>query len=83
MNNECVKTIHICKGVVEVTFVKFDPFLRSVLLLLVIANDPSSSILVTLMMEAISSSETSLTIDTRRDIQSFFIVTAVKASNFT
>jgi hypothetical protein len=44
-------------------------FLRSVLRLLVMANVPSSLILVTLMMEALSSSETSvLTIATRRSI---------------
>jgi hypothetical protein len=44
-------------------------FLRSVHWLLVMANVPSSQILVTLMMEAISSSETSvLTRATRRNI---------------
>jgi hypothetical protein len=44
-------------------------FLRSVLRLLVTANVPSSPILVTLMMEALSSSETSvLTRTTRRNI---------------
>jgi hypothetical protein len=43
---------------------------------------PSSPILVTLIMEALSSSETSvLTTATRQ--KSFFIVTAVKASNLT
>jgi hypothetical protein len=44
-------------------------FLRSVLRLLVTANVPSSQMLVTLMMEALSSSETSvLTRATRRNI---------------
>jgi hypothetical protein len=44
-------------------------FLRSVRRLLVTANVPSSPILVTLVMEALSSSETSvLTRDTRRNI---------------
>jgi hypothetical protein len=44
-------------------------FLRSVCRLLVAANVPSSPILVTLMMEALSSSETSvLTRATRRNI---------------
>jgi hypothetical protein len=44
-------------------------FLRNVRLLLVTANVPSSPILVTLMMEALSSSETSvLTRATRRNI---------------
>jgi hypothetical protein len=44
-------------------------FLRSLLLLLVIANGPSSPILVTLMMEALRSSEMSvLTRVTWRDI---------------
>jgi hypothetical protein len=44
-------------------------FLRSVRRLLVTANVPSSQILVTLMMEALSSSETSiLTRATRRNI---------------
>jgi hypothetical protein len=44
-------------------------FLRSVRRLLVTANVPSSPILVILMMEALSSSETSvLTRDTRRHI---------------
>jgi hypothetical protein len=46
-----------------------DVFLRSVLRLLVTANVPSSPILVTLMMEALSSSKTSvLTRPTRRNI---------------
>jgi hypothetical protein len=44
-------------------------FLRSVLLLLVTANVPSSPIIVTLMMETIHSSETSVfTRATRRNI---------------
>jgi hypothetical protein len=54
--------------------------------LLVAANVPSSPILVTLMKEALSSSETSvLTRTTHVTSQKtpFFIVTAVKTSNFT
>jgi hypothetical protein len=54
--------------------------------LLVTANVPSSPILVTLMMEALSSSETSvLTRATGITSQktAFFIVTAVKTSNLT
>jgi hypothetical protein len=48
---------------------KYFVFLRSVLRLLVTANVPSSWILVTVMMEALSSSETSvLTRATRRNI---------------
>jgi hypothetical protein len=48
---------------------KYFVFLRSVLRLLVTANAPTSPILVTLMMEALSSSETSvLTRTTRRNI---------------
>jgi hypothetical protein len=54
--------------------------------LLVTANIPSSSILVTLMMEALSSSETSVLEDlhsiTSEKMQ-FFIVTAMKTSNLT
>jgi hypothetical protein len=59
---------------------------RSVRLLLVTANVSSSPILVTLMKEALSSSETSVLIKaTRRNTQKtpFYIVTAVKTSDFT
>jgi hypothetical protein len=55
-------------------------------MLLVTANVPRSPILVTLMKEALSSSETSvLTRATRRTSQKtpFFIVTAVETSNLT
>jgi hypothetical protein len=62
-------------------------FLRSLCRLLITANVvPSSPILVILMMEAQSSSETSvLTRATRVTFQKtpFFIVTAVKTSNLT
>jgi hypothetical protein len=62
-------------------------FLRSVRRLLVTASvGPSSPILVTLMKEALSSSETWVLIRaTRRNIQKtpFLIVTAVKTSNIT
>jgi hypothetical protein len=68
-----------------------DVFLRSVLRLLITANDPSSSILVTLIMEAIRSSETSvLTRATRHTIpedgirQGMFhltLNTSIKCSN--
>jgi hypothetical protein len=60
-------------------------FLRSARRLLVTASVvPSSTILVTLMKEALSSYETSdLTRATRRNIPPFFIVTAVKTSNLT
>jgi hypothetical protein len=46
---------------------------------------PSSPILVTLMIEALCSSETSDLTATRRDIPetTFFTVTAVKTSNLT
>jgi hypothetical protein len=54
--------------------------------LLVTANVPSSLILVTLMMEALSSSETSV-LQEPHGVTSqktpFFIVTAVKTSNLT
>jgi hypothetical protein len=50
-------------------------FLRSVRRLLVTANVPSSPILVTLMMDALSSSETSVLIrDTRRNIVEYAIL---------
>jgi hypothetical protein len=55
-------------------------FLRSVLQLLVSANVLSSLVLVTLMMEALLSSEV-LTRATRRNIPKDFIVTGVNTSN--
>jgi hypothetical protein len=62
-------------------------FLRSVRRLLVIASVvPSSSILVTLMKEALSSSETSALTEPHGVTSkktTFFIVTAVKTSNLT
>jgi hypothetical protein len=60
-------------------------FLRSVLRFLVTANAVTSSpILVTLMMEVIISSETSvLTRAATSQKTTFFIVTAVKISNLT
>jgi hypothetical protein len=61
-------------------------FLRSVLQMLVIANVPSPSILVNLMMEAIRSSETSVLTEPHvvsSQNTAFFIVTAVKTSNLT
>jgi phospholipid N-methyltransferase len=62
-------------------------FLRSVLRLLVTGNVvPSSPILVTLMMEAIHFSETWYLQDPHGVISqktAFFIVTAMKTSNFT
>jgi hypothetical protein len=58
-----------CMMLRRVTLVRTDVFLRSVRRLLVTVNVPSSPILVTLMMEALDSSETSvLTRVTRRDI---------------
>jgi hypothetical protein len=52
----------------RVSLLRTDVFLRSVRRLLVTANVPSSPILVTLMMEALSSFETSvLTRSTRRN----------------
>jgi hypothetical protein len=59
----------------------YKAFLRSVRRLLVTANVPSSPILVTLMMEAITSSETSVLTRARLRNIPFFIVTAVKTSN--
>jgi hypothetical protein len=60
-------------------------FLRSVCRLLVTANTiPSSSILVTLMIEVLRSSETSvLTRATWRNIPEVFTDTAMKTSNLT
>jgi hypothetical protein len=55
-------------------------------MLLVTANVPSSPIIVTLMIEALSSTESSvLTRATRHDIPetTFFIVTVVKTSSLT
>jgi hypothetical protein len=61
-------------------------FFRSMRLLLVTANVPSSPILVTLVMEVLPSSETSvLTRTTGRNIpeDGIFIIAAVKISNLT
>jgi hypothetical protein len=61
-------------------------FLRSVLRFLVTGNVPSSPILVILMIEALRSSETSV-LQEPHGVSSqkteFFIVTAVKTSEFT
>jgi hypothetical protein len=55
-------------------------FLRSVRRLLVTANVPSSPILVTLMMEALSSSETSV-VATRRKISEDAILHSHRREN--
>jgi hypothetical protein len=63
---------------------RFGRTLRSVLRLLVTAHVRSSLILVTLMTEAIRSSESPfLTIVTRVTSQKTAVVTAVKTSSFT
>jgi hypothetical protein len=61
-------------------------FIRSVRQLLVTANVPSSQILVTLMKEALSSSETSVLTEPHGvtfQKTPFFIDTAMKTSHFT
>jgi hypothetical protein len=68
------------------SYTGFVVFLSTVRRLVVTANVPSSPILVTLMMEALSSSECRLLqephgVTSQRT--AFFIVTAVKTSNLT
>jgi hypothetical protein len=67
----------------RITIVKHIVLLRSLLLLLVTANVvPTSPILVTLMMEEISSSETSLlTGSTRRNIPEYDILHSHRREN--
>jgi hypothetical protein len=72
-------------GTLAVTSKDF-AFLRSVCRLLVTAEVSSSPILVTLMMEALSSSETSVITEpygVTFQKTAFFLVTAVKTSNLT